>query len=963
MKTNKVKTNQLISFYKSTNASSERYYKEYTYTLEFFINKCKSDAYKLSTEKIRSITDKKERDELKTSDLPCIASVGVLSRRKKNKKYFEYVDMEKSDASTGYVFGDIDQLDGYSMQDIKDVLMDDDNIFFIKESISGNGFHFIFQIDGGVEYYKPALEFKYEELSKKLGNKIDHNSFDERVKDWTRVMVLNYDPNLYYDTNKIILEAKGNIEEDDNVEKISAEKQIFIDKTKIRPIEDISIDVVKRFDNHIQRQKWISSKRNSAIGSMKWFMRENIDISLEDISVLFHNFVNGAYTQDYTPMKIDNDISKMYSDVQEEKKQNIEVKTFIAEKKQESAWRIGDTIYFDKYINDRREETFQIIKNKLDDNKILLIDAPTGGGKTHSMYQFIEDFNLKADFILPTRLLTEQQKEHANFVIGSSKNIFIKDAVVCSTWENLPKLQPRQSDLLIIDEAHLMINSFNFKIDAIKSIIEYSKNYKNVILLTGTPEPFDSFFDNSKLAFRKNSNINITYDIIPFRKRDISFVATQVAQLNKDNCLNIYYKNNLDEIEQIKEVLQKQTELRVGILSSEEKDGEIYYNIKENSILGEDLDWLLTTCVIREGINIKDDIDNVNIVFGNGVDITEIKQFAARFRNAKNIHITVLHKDLNYCQYIDRNEVNKILSNWKDEYNKFKNETNNFIYGEFKKFFKTVPSLIYEEDGLIKVNTIQILSYFWMYNKFNQVNNLNSLKYFMDNYFEEDKKMTFNPIDLNIRKVKNIKEEYNQNMKAKKMTYTAELLEGGEIKEDFNYQTKINENYFKLIKYFTKEDIKTLPVDIMSKNLVDKFIKNLKFIINYKTYKLGYDIEKNIDNMMNIKYINFTDHVLSLNKSLTAEDIYKELSNNNLIQIQFTISNPIGLNVKASTIDLDGKKTKIYSYSLLTLEDLKLPKKLRDYDKLKDVINGGMSKREVIAAWEKSMKVNEFLGM
>lgn len=941
MKNNKVNLGKKIGLYRSISNSSIMYQNdEFYFSLERLIEKCKNGAYSCLTSEYRKFTTTEERKAvIKHNEMWCVTNVGLLSRRGKNKSNFLWNTLSATDSSTGYVFGDIDKLEGYDLDQIKKVLMEDENIFFVKKSLSGQGFHFLFQIDGGVEYYKPALQLKYEQLSKKLGNKIDHNSFDTAVMDWTRIMVLNDDPSLYIDKNKEILNViNSNIIEDLECEKIKAKSIINIDKSKIKDISKIDKVLVTRFTNFIKKFKWKTGSRNKCIRGMYWFVLENLKYDLEDISVLFHNFVAGDYTDENTYDSINEDISIIYSDLKEKENQDFflkkEEKKSVTEfyNKEENNSDLfliynkkGDTIYFNNYINDNKEKMYEYLTKKLSSEKILLIDSPTGSGKTTVMFEYLKEKNIKTDFIFPSRLLTQQQK--AKKIVGKDKDIYIDELIVCATWENLLKMGDRKSKLLVIDEAHLMVTSNKFKSNAIDIITKCVDRYDNIILLTGTPEPLDTFFDSGKIIFKKHKPSIVTYDIISFPKRKLEYVANQIMILNRNNCLNIYYKNNLEELEQLTELFENNTDKKIGILNANEKDGELYNNIKDKQKIDTDVDWLLTTCVIREGVNITDDFGNVNIVFGTGVDITDIKQFTARFRNAKNIHINILHKDNNHCSYVNKERLSNTIKSWKEEYKKYETIEKNYLFNEFAIFFSTMRNFIYNdiETNDLLVNKIQVLSYLWLYEKMNQTNHIPSLERSMSD-FERKTDIKYDSISILTEEVENVVQSYNNNKKSKILDYIEKIKNNGIIENDTKYKEDINDLYFSLLEVITKKQITDLKLDLTKKSKTRKFIDDAKFCKNYETIKLGFNTKNNVVDFMERKYVKFCDDIITkdyMNKQQILDLLYEHTL---LDIINFTTTNPKGLIAKVKTkreiIDGEEVIVKIYKYTLKTFVDL-----------------------------------------
>jgi hypothetical protein len=137
------------------------------------------------------------------------------------------------------------------------------------------------------------------------------------------------------------------------------------------------------------------------------------------------------------------------------------------------------------------------ILNEISSNITLAVDSPTGSGKTAWIFKkLINDFQGRILFALPLRslLLELQSKYH-----GDERIQFLSDGqkldptkkMVCCTYEKLLCLQKdlQASDLLVIDEAHLLCSSF--RSNTFRQLVNLIKqNTFKSILLSATLQSF-----------------------------------------------------------------------------------------------------------------------------------------------------------------------------------------------------------------------------------------------------------------------------------------------------------------------------------------------------------------------------------------------------------------------------------------------------------------------------------------
>lgn len=367
----------------------------------------------------------------------------------------------------------------------------------------------------------------------------------------------------------------------------------------------------------------------------------------------------------------------------------------------------------------------------------LLLDSPTGSAKSTA---FINAFKELANrdyhyyiFATPTIPLTEQlAKEHdLPCVTGGMKNterettnkaikghrIFVctydKTADLVNHLENGIDYgtDPKPEITLVIDEIHKFSEAYNYRYTTIDRLEEIAKSTVSLIGLSGTPE------DILKTNFDKLIEIDtgnkkspctdyrvFTYDtnengIITPENADIMLIPTIRGLLQQTRVL--LFINNKDRIQRIARLLTNE-EITCMTITSKDKKSSSYREIVENSEIGNDVQVVICTTVLADGISIKNSLDWSCLVVSDREspiwNPSTIKQISNRFRN--DYRYFGLYMRTPNPDYYDTKRFNiesdyqyklKIVNNYVDYLNtEFENEL-------LKKF---IPSNVERTNGI-----------------------------------------------------------------------------------------------------------------------------------------------------------------------------------------------------------------------------------------------------------------------
>lgn len=304
----------------------------------------------------------------------------------------------------------------------------------------------------------------------------------------------------------------------------------------------------------------------------------------------------------------------------------------------------------------------------------ILLDVPTGAGKTTISLLYASYFvnsNTKGNVyvIVPTVKLGEQlaQKYDKRFVYESVQD-FTKglpedasqteklrrqnqnERIVFCTYDSLRKLQPNENDLLIIDEAHNIVNQSTFR--DLRYLYAATKTAKKVICLTATANNVfakNEGFDIIKVTVKNRNQITFVPHILSGTSPTKAITAKLLSTDFEDDKTHFVFINSKKDLQAIRTVLTQSGILtieQIALLTSERKNEDAtFQDITQHSQIKKGIKLVLTTCIICEGINIEN--LNVGSVLIGGIRCTDsIIQFSGRFRNMKSLVI-----DLYFTNY------------------------------------------------------------------------------------------------------------------------------------------------------------------------------------------------------------------------------------------------------------------------------------------------------------------------
>jgi len=285
------------------------------------------------------------------------------------------------------------------------------------------------------------------------------------------------------------------------------------------------------------------------------------------------------------------------------------------------------------------------------DAKRVLICADMGTGKNHLW----SNTNVAHRVLAPLRSIVGQQ--------GSTNNVYKDKTTTYDQAKRLIELIESKEinpmdEILVVDEAHnLLLADYRLAaLSNVESLLAY--DWKQIIFQSATiaSDSFDMLLDfDIKVRIDKIGKATLTYYRF-YKNADEGFEDITKTILSTGYKSLILF-NNQEKLLQYQEVL-KQLEISSFIVSAEttrDQSTEAYKLANSDNYTMGDVQVILGTNSLVEGISIQDDITNANVFIIGNEPPEYIKQLCGRFRKAKKVD----------CYHIARNyKSEKSVESW-----------------------------------------------------------------------------------------------------------------------------------------------------------------------------------------------------------------------------------------------------------------------------------------------------------
>ena len=323
----------------------------------------------------------------------------------------------------------------------------------------------------------------------------------------------------------------------------------------------------------------------------------------------------------------------------------------------------------------------------------ILLQAPTGSGKTYTHIHHFYESKCSYLFLVPTIALLNDIKskydQRDGVYIGSGfefLNAHKNAKTLITTYDSIQHLQPYRFKRVYIDEAHLIAGHAEFR-SVCTDLLGW---HENTTYTTATPETMDRLNIDHKLVvqFEKPKD---TFIDIRLNKKDHSQLdqAIWLIESNlKEGKQTIININNKKTLEQLYEHFESRANMVV--LKSFRHIGELTEGQNEAHVkkvvsgeLPKDVDVLLTTSVLYAGVSLKTHRDvYAYMLSGSGMPHpVDVVQFAARVRDndeGYKLYLTVqgafgnFELQSNKVQYSNKEQTSKALESEYEVYQKLR---------------------------------------------------------------------------------------------------------------------------------------------------------------------------------------------------------------------------------------------------------------------------------------------------
>lgn len=279
----------------------------------------------------------------------------------------------------------------------------------------------------------------------------------------------------------------------------------------------------------------------------------------------------------------------------------------------------------------------------------VMVNAPTGGGKTRYVVEELKNRGIPFVFLADTLLLMKQVAESYGIssFSASDKTAYGENQLI-TVYNHMSKLY--EGKVVIIDEAHSLVADFGFKRSVIEDLLGFGEFADRVIMLSGTPlASLDPFYDNVDIfncVKRVPKEYTIKFSSLGDGDNRIeSAVSVAIAMRARGIIPVISLLNTKEDLNQLTQLLRRNGFENVGVINSVIKNGEAdvdcthYEELVEKSTITADV--IITTYV--QGYNI--DNENCGLIFlssSNRHSYIAIAQMVARFRRINNLEVYMI---------------------------------------------------------------------------------------------------------------------------------------------------------------------------------------------------------------------------------------------------------------------------------------------------------------------------------
>lgn len=258
------------------------------------------------------------------------------------------------------------------------------------------------------------------------------------------------------------------------------------------------------------------------------------------------------------------------------------------------------------------------------------------------------------EFTVPTRALCTW-----NMLVTMYNFLNDHDKTAEQKAQHLVEIEKLKSVTLFIDESHGLYLDYAFKGEMMSMIYEIisAKLFKQVIFMSGTSSADDYHVKFDKvIRVGKEAEPKVTTKVIA---EDVfSHIAYSVLNSTADGI--VVFWNDSKQIDKLNALVGTEKKLLTVTADTGVKNHPDVIALKTTECLSAGYDGIIGTNSIVEGMNIKNEVDTVDVFVVGNEPIERIEQVSNRYRKAKTVRVyNVVSKstpDLAYS-ILKRNDV------------------------------------------------------------------------------------------------------------------------------------------------------------------------------------------------------------------------------------------------------------------------------------------------------------------
>lgn len=460
-------------------------------------------------------------------------------------------------------------------------------------------------------------------------------------------------------------------------------------------VGDINIDVFKRnLCKHITNELE-SYLFNTNVGYDS-FDDHYMKVFYSVLSMVTNLMFNGKITSSEERSNIKKYIKTMEKELDFLKKRDVDIVL-------ESDQYLGEVIedYFEKELGTS-------VEGINGTNIKLLIDSSVGSGKSFMLGKFSNIVILKPLVSLVDNSYDEltrcfpNKKIYKQYSGEKHQGDFEQGSIIVCTFDQVLNLHKKLGKewMFVLDEEHILITSLNYRRKTIVNVLYVLGVRDNYISISGTPKSYSPLEYNHKLVVKKKmldgkkKTIELIGEKESLEGRMYSFLDNDTYK--KDSTTMFYVVQDTKKVRRITQhINDTYPTLKVCEITSDyingrkrgrEKEGLIIKDKIENGGFDE-YDVVITTPLLREGISLVTNRDNVIYLIEDRPNILTLVQQHDRVRLGKNIVVIINDRTSkvknkeelfkNYYYIDKKNKEEGVVSNlsieqYKEDYRKGK---------------------------------------------------------------------------------------------------------------------------------------------------------------------------------------------------------------------------------------------------------------------------------------------------